>query len=83
MSQHLTVELPDGLYAALRRRAEVEGKSVQEITLDCVSQRVSVPTRGAAEALLPFKGAWQMTPDERLRIEQMIHEERHMESEYQ
>lgn len=81
MSQQLTVELPEGLFAALRRLAEVEGKSVQELTLDCVSHRISVPTRGAAEALLPYKGAWQMTPDERLRIEQMIHEERHAESE--
>jgi len=34
------------------------------------------PQRGSLEAIRPFRGAWQMTPDERARIEREIEQMR-------
>lgn len=37
------------------------------------------PRRGSAEAILPFCGAWKMSPEERARIEREVEEMRLVE----
>lgn len=43
--------------------------------------RLSHPRRGSAEAILPLCGAWEMSPEERRRIEREIDELRHLEED--
>lgn len=39
------------------------------------------PRRGSAEAILPLCGAWEMSPEERRRIERQIDALRHLEED--
>ncbi len=76
MKQTLTLEVPDDVYEALQKEAAKTGKSLEQLALDWLSQQAR---RGRVEALRSFFGAWQMTPEERARIEKMLDEERHVE----
>jgi len=76
MKQTLTLEIPEDIYQALQKEAAKTGKSLEQLALEWLSQHAR---RGRLEALMPFFGAWHMSPEERTRIEQMLDQERHME----
>ena len=80
MSQTLTLELPEDMYQALQKEANVQKKTLEQVALDWMAQRIK-PRRGSVEAIMPFYGAWQMAPEERVRIEREIYEDRHREVE--
>jgi hypothetical protein len=75
MKQTLTLEIPDDVYQALQQEADQTGKSLERLALDWLSQQAR---RGRVETLMPFFGAWRMTPEERAQIEKMLDEERHL-----
>jgi len=79
MKQVLRLEIPDEIYQALQREAATTDKSLEQVALEWIAQRAQAPKHGSVDALMPFYGAWRMTPEERAHIEQMIDEERHME----
>ncbi len=81
MSQQLTVQVPEDLFAALRAEAERERKTLQQLTLECVSRHLKPPRAGTTEALRPYKGCWKWTDEERSAIERMLETERNMETE--
>ena len=76
MQQTLKLEIPEEMYKALRKEAQAKRKTVEQVALDWISEHA--PSRkGSMEAIMPFLGSWQMTPEERARIEQKIDEDRH------
>ncbi len=48
----------------------------ESVVLNWLRERIPTAERGTVAALMPFFGAWQMTTDERERIERLIHDER-------
>lgn len=81
MKQVLTLEIPDEVYQALQKEAATTDKSLEQVAIEWMAQHAQAPKRGSVDALMPFYGAWHMTPEERTRIEQMIDKERHMEED--
>ncbi len=79
MTHKLTIELPENVYRAIQERAAAAGKSVEQVTLEHMAHEARPPERGSVDALMPFFGAWQMAPNERAQIEQMIDDERCLE----
>ena len=80
MKQTLTLEIPDDLYQTLQKEADKTGKPLEEIILSWITQQAH---RGRVESLMPFFGSWNMSPEERTKIERLIDEERHLqESEH-
>lgn len=78
MKQVLTVDVPDDVYEALREQSAKTGKPIREIASEWMAEHSRPAKRGSADALMPFYGAWRMTPEERARIEQRLEAERHM-----
>ncbi len=81
MTHKLTLDVPDNVYQVLQKQASAAGKSVEQVTLEHVAHQATPPEHGSVDALMPFSGAWQMAPDERAEIEQMIEEERYLEAD--
>jgi hypothetical protein len=79
VSRILSIHLPDDIYRELERQATVSGKSVEQLASERVAEARPSASRGGVDALSPFFGAWQMSPEERSRIETMLAEERHLE----
>lgn len=81
MSQTLTMEVADTVYEVLQEAAQREGKRPEQVAQEWVVQQAQSSRRGSVEALQPFFGSWQMTSEERVRIEQEIYDLRHLEEE--
>ena len=79
MPRSLTLDLPEDLDRALQGEATRTGKSREQIALEWIGSHVEAPSRGSVDALMASFGAWSMTPEERVRIEQMIEQERLLE----
>ena len=75
----MNIEIPDEVLHALKKEVVRTGKPLEEIALEWIAEHTQMSERGRVDDLMPFYGAWHMTPEERLRIEQMIYEDRHME----
>lgn len=81
MSQTLTLEVADTVYEILQEAAQREGKRPEQVAQEWVVQQAQSSRRGGVETLQPFFGSWQMTFEERVRIEQEIYDLRHLEEE--
>ena len=79
LSRGLMIQLPDDLYWELEHQATASGKSIEQVTVERVAETRQPASRGSADALAPFFGAWQMSSKERLGIETLLDEERHRE----
>ncbi|MCH8295879.1 hypothetical protein IH992_32780 [Candidatus Poribacteria bacterium] len=80
MNQTLTLAVPDRVYKVLWQEAQTQKKTVEQVALDWMAQRIT-PSKGSVEAIMPFFGSWEMTSEERARIEREIDEDRHREEE--
>jgi hypothetical protein len=72
----MTLDIPESVERALESEAARTGKSPEEVALQLIESNLQKPRRGTIDAVLPWFGAWSMTPEERARIERMIAEER-------
>lgn len=79
MARIMTLEIPDEIDQGLGEAARRAGKSREQVALEWIGNHVQKCQRGTVGALMPFYGAWTMTPEERAHIEQMIEEERLLE----
>ncbi len=79
LSRKLLIQLPDDLYRELEHEATASGKSIEQVTVDRVAETRQPAAIGSLDALEPFFGSWQMLADERLRLETLLDEERHLE----
>jgi hypothetical protein len=75
----LLIHLPDDLYRELEHEAVNCGKTIEQVAVERVAETHSPPCLGSVDAIQPFFGAWQMSPEERSRIERLLTEERHLE----
>jgi hypothetical protein len=79
VSRTLHIQLPDDIYRELEHEAMRCGKSVEQIAIDRVAETHSPLSRGSVDAMGPYFGAWQMSSEERSRIEALLDAERHGE----
>ena len=81
MSQTLQLEIPDDVYQALEEHARSLEKAPEQLALEWLQEHACQPVRGSVDAIMPYFGAWKLTPEERAEIERAIYEDRHREEE--
>lgn len=75
----MSVMSEQAIIEELRDLPEDDWSQVLDFIARLKARHAKSPARGSVEAILPFFGAWQMTPEEQADIEQMLYEARHIE----